>query len=62
MSGTSTIHAHVSYELIDETNPQMVVIEFLTRMICTPAQRRARGTTSFTHPSGLATSLRHRFS
>ena len=39
MSGTSTIHAHVSYELIDETDPQMVVIEFLTRMICTPARR-----------------------
>ena len=43
MSGTSTIHAHVNYELIDETDPQMVVIEFLTRTICTPAQVRELG-------------------
>jgi anti-anti-sigma regulatory factor len=43
MSGTSTIHAHVSYELIEETDPQMVVIEFLTRAICTPAQAHELG-------------------
>jgi anti-anti-sigma factor len=36
MSGASTIQAHIAYELIDATDPQVVVIEFLSRAIADP--------------------------
>ena len=37
MSGNSTIHAHIAYELIDEAEPKVVVIEFLSRAITDPS-------------------------
>jgi anti-anti-sigma regulatory factor len=36
MSATTTPHAHVAYELIDQDNPEVVVIEFLSPEIVGP--------------------------
>jgi anti-anti-sigma regulatory factor len=36
MSATATTHAHIAYELIDQDNPEVVVIEFLTPEIVGP--------------------------
>jgi anti-anti-sigma regulatory factor len=33
MSNTSTTHAHIAYELIDELEPKVVVIEFQSRAV-----------------------------
>jgi anti-sigma B factor antagonist len=43
MSDTSTIHAHIAYELVDETEPKVVVIEFLSRAIADPSHARELG-------------------
>jgi len=43
MSSTSTIHAHITYELIDETEPKIVVIEFLSRAIGVPSKAHELG-------------------
>jgi anti-anti-sigma regulatory factor len=36
MSSATTIHAHIAYELIEDTNYQVVVIEFLSQDIASP--------------------------
>ena len=36
MSSTTTIHAHIAYELIDDTIPGVVAIEFLSQEIAGP--------------------------
>ncbi len=38
MSPTTTIQAHIAYELIDDTHPAVVAIEFLSPEIVGPAQ------------------------
>ena len=43
MSDTSTIHAHIAYELVDETAPKVVVIEFLNRAVADPNHARELG-------------------
>ena len=43
MSDTSTIHAHIAYELVDEAEPKVVVIEFLSRAIADPSHARELG-------------------
>jgi len=40
MSTTTTIQAHIAYELIDDHNPDVVVIEFLSQEIAGPCQAR----------------------
>jgi anti-anti-sigma factor len=43
MSDTSTIHAHIAFELVDETEPKVVVIEFLNPTIADPGHARELG-------------------
>jgi len=43
MSITTTNQAHITYELIDDTTPDLVVIEFLTHDIVGPTQAREFG-------------------
>src|SRR5262245_46408251 len=43
MSTTSTIQAHISYELMDEEEPEVVVIEFLSRAISDPVHAHELG-------------------
>jgi anti-anti-sigma factor len=37
MSSASTLHAHIAYELIGETQPKVLVVEFLSHTIADPA-------------------------
>jgi anti-anti-sigma regulatory factor len=37
MSTATTIQAHIAYELIGDTNPDVVAIEFVSRVIADPA-------------------------
>lgn len=43
MSDTSTIHAHIAYELVDGNEPSVVVIEFLSPTISDPGHARELG-------------------
>ena len=43
MSDTSTNHAHIAYELVDEAEHRVVVIEFLSRAIADPSHARELG-------------------
>jgi len=43
MSTTTTIQAHIAYELIDDHNPDVVVIEFLSQGIVGPFHARELG-------------------
>ena len=43
MSSTTTIQAHIAYELIDETHPDVVAIEFVSPEIVGPAHARELG-------------------
>jgi anti-anti-sigma regulatory factor len=43
MSTTRITHAHIAYELIDDTNPDVVAIEILTQEIAGPFQARELG-------------------
>jgi anti-anti-sigma regulatory factor len=43
MSTTTTIQAHIAYELIDDHNPDVVVIEFRSQEIAGPVQARELG-------------------
>ncbi len=43
MSTATTIQAHIAYELIDDRDPSVVAIEFLSREIAGPAQARELG-------------------
>jgi anti-anti-sigma regulatory factor len=43
MSGNQTVDAHIAYDLIDETDPKVVVIEFLSRSIIDPGHARELG-------------------
>jgi anti-anti-sigma factor len=43
MSESSARQAHISYELIDDAEPRVVVIEFLSHAIGTPAQAHELG-------------------
>jgi anti-anti-sigma regulatory factor len=43
VSTTTTIQAHIAYELIDDDNPEMVVIQFLSHEIADPGNARALG-------------------
>jgi anti-anti-sigma regulatory factor len=43
MSTTTTTQAHIAYELIDDRNPEVVVIEFLSQEIAGPLQARELG-------------------
>lgn len=43
MSATSAIHAHIAYELVEETDPRVVVIEFLSPTIADPSHARELG-------------------
>ncbi|HZW31389.1 MAG TPA: STAS domain-containing protein [Isosphaeraceae bacterium] len=43
MSDTSTTHAHIAYELVDETEPKVVVIEFLSPTVADPNHARELG-------------------
>jgi anti-sigma B factor antagonist len=36
MSDSSTIHAHIAYELVEEAEPKVVVIEFMSRAVADP--------------------------
>jgi anti-anti-sigma regulatory factor len=40
MSSTTTIRAHIAYELIDDTMPEVTAIEFLSQEIAGPHQAR----------------------
>jgi anti-anti-sigma regulatory factor len=40
MSTVTTLQAHIAYELIENTNHQVVIIEFLSREIATAAHAR----------------------
>jgi anti-anti-sigma regulatory factor len=40
MASNTTIHAHIAYELIDDSDPDVVVIEFLSQDISGPWQAR----------------------
>ncbi len=39
MSTAMAMQAHIAYELIEETNHQLVIVEFLSHDITSPAQR-----------------------
>jgi anti-anti-sigma regulatory factor len=43
MSTTTTIQAHIAYELIDDHNPDVVAIEFLSQEIAGPHHARELG-------------------
>jgi anti-anti-sigma regulatory factor len=43
VSTTTTIQAHIAYELIDDNNPEVVVIQFLSHEIADPWTARALG-------------------
>jgi anti-anti-sigma regulatory factor len=43
MSPTTTIQAHIAYELMDDTNPEVVAIELLSQEIVGPVQARELG-------------------
>jgi anti-anti-sigma regulatory factor len=43
MSTATTIEAHIAYELIKDTNHEVVVIEFVGREIVSPAHARELG-------------------
>ena len=43
MTENSTIDAHIAYELIDEAEPKVVVIEFLSHSIIDPRHVRELG-------------------
>jgi hypothetical protein len=43
MATTATIQAHIAYELIEDTNPPVVAIEFLSREIADPLHARQLG-------------------
>src|SRR5262245_36913560 len=43
MSTIATIQAHIAYELIDDNDPEVVVIEFLSHEIAGPAAARELG-------------------
>jgi len=43
MSTTTTIQAHIAYELIDDHYPDIVVIEFLSQDIVSPCRARELG-------------------
>jgi anti-anti-sigma regulatory factor len=43
MSTATATHAHIAYELIDDDNPEVVVIEFLSREIVGPQQAEELG-------------------
>jgi hypothetical protein len=43
MSTTTTIQAHIAYELIDDHNPDVVVIEFLSQEIASARHARELG-------------------
>jgi len=43
MSTTTAIQAHIAYELIDDTHPDVVAIEFLSHEIAGPSQARELG-------------------
>jgi anti-anti-sigma factor len=36
MSSTSTLHAHIAYDLIDTVDPKVLVVEFLSHTIMDP--------------------------
>ena len=39
MSASTTTQAHIAYELIDDSNPDVVVVEFVTEEIVAPTRR-----------------------
>jgi anti-anti-sigma regulatory factor len=43
MSVTTTSQAHIAYELIDDTDPEIVVIEFLTHEVASALHSRELG-------------------
>jgi anti-anti-sigma regulatory factor len=43
MSSTTPMEAHIAYELIDDTNPDVVAIEFLSEEILGPVDARELG-------------------
>jgi anti-anti-sigma regulatory factor len=43
MSTTSTIQAHINYEVIDGWEPEVVVIEFVSRAVADPVHGRELG-------------------
>ena len=43
MSPPTTMEAHIAYELIDDTNPDVVAIEFLSEEIVGPVDARELG-------------------
>jgi anti-anti-sigma regulatory factor len=43
MSATSTGQAHIAYELIDDANPELVVIEFLSHDVTSALHSRELG-------------------
>jgi anti-anti-sigma regulatory factor len=43
MSTITTIQAHIAYELIGDTDPDVVVIEFLSHVIADPAHAQELG-------------------
>jgi len=43
MSTATTIQAHIAYELIEDANHQVVIIEFLSHDIVSPAHARELG-------------------
>jgi anti-anti-sigma regulatory factor len=43
MSRTTTIHAHIAYDLIDDTDPEVIAVEFLSQEIAGPYQARELG-------------------
>jgi len=43
MSTTSTVQAHINYELIGDTQPEVVLIEFVSAAIGDPAHARELG-------------------
>jgi anti-anti-sigma regulatory factor len=43
MSTTATMQAHIAYEVIEDTDPRVVAIEFLSREIADPSHARQLG-------------------
>jgi anti-anti-sigma regulatory factor len=43
MSTLATVQAHIAYELIDDNDPKVVVIEFLSQEIASPLHARELG-------------------
>ena len=61
MSASTTVEPHIAYELIDETHPDVVAIEFLNDEIVGPADAREfRGTASISGKPGVAAAVRSR--